>query len=245
VSGRRDPIQREAWWQLAPPIGVLGAPTGLSKHSNISILLCHFISCHSFACSDHLIDIDESGIVLATSLRNFGHSPIGHRATVVAPPPRGVKYTLIMAISPVLGVVCALITKENTNATVFTRFIKDYLVTQIDPGIKHRELKQHFLCSLLFLLLPGYYLMMDNLSSHRTQIVTETIEQYSHVRLLRPAYSPDYAPIENAFSKVKAFLRAHRYGLTEENLPTLIAEAIQTITIDDCAGWFRNCGYHL
>jgi transposase len=86
--------------------------------------------------------------------------------------------------------------------------------------------------------------MMDNLCVHRTERVNDAIVENGHLRLLRPAYSPDYAPVENAFSKIKAFLRAHRYELTKENLVNYIVMAIQTITVEDCIGWFRNCGYY-
>jgi hypothetical protein len=80
---------------------------------------------------DRLIDIDESGVVLSTANRTYGHAPIGHRACVVIPPPRGARYTLILAISPVFGVVNALVTKENTNTDVYERFLKQYLIPNI------------------------------------------------------------------------------------------------------------------
>jgi transposase len=87
--------------------------------------------------------------------------------------------------------------------------------------------------------------MMDNLPVHRNQRICDLIANGGHLRLLRPAYSPDYAPVENAFSKIKAFLRAHRYDLTKDNLADYIIKAIQTITVQDCENWFRNCGYCL
>jgi mRNA-degrading endonuclease toxin of MazEF toxin-antitoxin module len=81
-----------------------------------------------------LIDIDESSVVLATANRTYGHAPIGHRPCVVVPPPHGAKYTLILAVSPVFGVVNALVTKENTNTDVYERFLKKYLIFNIGQG---------------------------------------------------------------------------------------------------------------
>jgi len=89
------------------------------------------------------------------------------------------------------------------------------------------------------------YMMMDNLSSYCTQRVSNAITNGGHLPLLRPSYSPDYATIENAFSKIKPFLRTHRYELTNETLIDHLIKAIETITAEACAGWFRNCGYYL
>lgn len=60
--------------------------------------------------------------------------------------------------------------------------------------------------------------------------------------LFLPAYSPDLTPIEEAFSKLKAFLR--RVGArTRETLTEAIAAGLETITPQDAHGWFGHCGY--
>ena len=60
--------------------------------------------------------------------------------------------------------------------------------------------------------------------------------------LFLPAYSPDYSPIEETFSKVKAFLR--RVGArTHEALQDAIGLALETVTAADALGWFTHCGY--
>ena len=57
-----------------------------------------------------------------------------------------------------------------------------------------------------------------------------------------PSYSPDLSPIEEAFSKLKAFLR--RVGArTPEALQEAIGQALLTITVQDAHGWFGHCGY--
>jgi transposase len=57
-----------------------------------------------------------------------------------------------------------------------------------------------------------------------------------------PRYSPDFNPIEGAFSKLKTFLR--RVGArTREALEPAIDAGLQTITAPDAQGWFRHCGY--
>jgi transposase len=60
--------------------------------------------------------------------------------------------------------------------------------------------------------------------------------------LFLPACSPDLSPIEEAFSKLKAYLR--RLGArTHEALFEAIAQALLTVTAADARGWFTHCGY--
>ncbi len=62
--------------------------------------------------------------------------------------------------------------------------------------------------------------------------------------ILLPAYSPDFSPIENAFSKLKAYLKAKAAG-SKTALFDGIAQAISAITPLDIQGWFNLCGYPL
>ena len=59
-----------------------------------------------------------------------------------------------------------------------------------------------------------------------------------------PRYSPDFNPIEGAFSKLKTFLRRVQ-ARTREALEAAIGEGLQTITAQDARGWFEHCGYPL
>lgn len=65
-----------------------------------------------------------------------------------------------------------------------------------------------------------------------------------------PPYSPDYNPIELAFSAMKYHLR--RDGdyvrmtmdhMDDEDIAMRLLDALHAITVDDCRGWFRHCGY--
>lgn len=59
-----------------------------------------------------------------------------------------------------------------------------------------------------------------------------------------PPYSPDFNPIEEAFSAIKAWLRHHENKFTQENqLPWLIHQAAAAVSASDAIGWFRDCGY--
>jgi len=91
-------------------------------------------------------------------------------------------------------------------------------------------------------LQKGQIVVMDNLSIHKGQKVREIIEARGCQLLFLPAYSPDFSPLEEAFSKVKAALR--RAGArTHEALQQAIGQALLTVTAADASGWFTHCGY--
>src|SRR5258708_35847782 len=91
-------------------------------------------------------------------------------------------------------------------------------------------------------LRPGQIVILDNLSIHLGPRVKESIEARGCQLLFLPAYSPDFSPIEGAFSKLKTLLR--RIGArTREALQEAIIEVLPRITTQDALGWFWHCGY--
>jgi transposase len=91
-------------------------------------------------------------------------------------------------------------------------------------------------------LQAGQIIIMDNLSCHKGSKVRQLIEARGCQVLFLPSYSPDFSPIEEAFSKLKTCLR--RAGArTREVLQEAIMEAMKTITAEDACGWFGHCGY--
>jgi len=91
-------------------------------------------------------------------------------------------------------------------------------------------------------LRPGDIVVMDNLSSHKDSQAREMIQGAGAMIWDLPPYSPDFNPIEEMWSKVKAFLRKTK-ARTEKALLQAITDALRSITPDDCAGWFKHCGY--
>jgi hypothetical protein len=65
---------------------------------------------------------------------------------------------------------------------------------------------------------------------------------YPSLLLQLPPYSPDFNPIEKAWSKFKQLQRSAK-ARTAEALDHAIAEALKTITPENAAAWFRSCGY--
>ena len=108
------------------------------------------------------------------------------------------------------------------------------------PALKGAALQQGLL--LAPSLRPGQIVVLDNLSIHQGARVRQAIEARGCRLLFLPAYSPDFSPIEEAFSKLKAYLR--RVGArTHEALQDAIAQALTLITAQDALGWFLHCGY--
>jgi transposase len=91
-------------------------------------------------------------------------------------------------------------------------------------------------------LSPGDVVIMDNLGSHKRPGIRAAIEAAGASLLYLPPYSPDFNPIENAFSKLKALLRkaAER---TVERLWAAIGELLTKFTPQQCANFFAAAGY--
>ncbi len=88
----------------------------------------------------------------------------------------------------------------------------------------------------------GQIVLMDNLSVHKSKWVRELIEQRGCQLWLLPPYSPDFNPIEEAFSKVKALLRRAQARVLEA-LFEATEEALGALSTEDARGYFEHCGY--
>ena len=91
-------------------------------------------------------------------------------------------------------------------------------------------------------LVPGDVVVMDNLPAHKVRGVREMIEAAGATLLYLPAYSPDFNPIEMAFAKFKALLRADA-ARTIPDLWSTIAAAINRFTPAECRAYFAAAGY--
>jgi transposase len=91
---------------------------------------------------------------------------------------------------------------------------------------------------------PGQVVVLDNLSVHTGARVRALIEAAGCRLLFLPPYSPDFSPVELAFSKLKAHLRAVG-ARTRERLEDAVSEAFRLVTPADARAWFRHCGYPL
>ena len=72
----------------------------------------------------------------------------------------------------------------------------------------------------------------------------DSIESAGASVLFLPPYSPDFSPIEEAFSKIKGILRKAG-ARTREGLIEALGAAISAVTAGDAQGFFKHGGYHL
>lgn len=94
---------------------------------------------------------------------------------------------------------------------------------------------------LLPILQPGMIVVMDNLSPHKRSKIVSLIEEAKAEVWCLPPYSPDFNPIELMCSKVKTHLRAAK-ARSKEALWEATARALDAVTSQDAAAWFRHCG---
>jgi transposase len=112
----------------------------------------------------------------------------------------------------------------------------------IDRPVNRIIFKTYVEKILLPELQPGDIIVMDNLSSHKGPRVREMIESVGARLEYLPPYSPDFNPIENAFSKLKALLRkaAER---SISGLWTTIGRLPNVFTPNECQNYFAAARY--
>ena len=91
-------------------------------------------------------------------------------------------------------------------------------------------------------LQPGDIVIMDYLPAHKAAGVREAIEQAGATLRFLPPYSPDFNPIENAFAKLKALLRA----MAERTITALwnaVGSILELFSPTECANYFKAAGY--
>jgi transposase len=84
--------------------------------------------------------------------------------------------------------------------------------------------------------------ILDNLAIHKQPAVHAALERVGARLRFLPPYSPDLNPIELAFAKLKAFLRAAR-PRSFDHVIELVAIALRLFTPDECRNFVRHCGY--
>lgn len=112
----------------------------------------------------------------------------------------------------------------------------------IDRPMNSAIFKAYLEQCLVPTLKPADIVVMDNLSSHKSEQVREIIEAAGASLLYLPPYSPDFNPIEQAFAKLKAHLRK----AAERSIPALwdrIGTILDTFSPAECQNFFRHHGY--
>jgi transposase len=164
--------------------------------------------------------VDESGFHTSmTRLR--ARAPKGKRAYGRVPKNRGKNTTLIAAIT-LRGAMGAPMTVEGaTDTHAFEAYVEHLLAPTLEKG---------------------QVVVLDGLGAHRPQRIRELIEARGADLVFLPSYSPDFNPIEEAFSKVKHLVRKEG-ARVREALVEAIGRALAAVTAEDAASFFAHAGY--
>ncbi|MBL8764021.1 MAG: IS630 family transposase, partial [Phycisphaerae bacterium] len=168
-----------------------------------------------------LIFIDETW-AKTNMTRLRGRAPRGQRLVAKVPHGHWNTTTLIGALG-IQGVRCSTVVDGPVNGDIFQAFVGQVLCPQ---------------------LRPGDIVVMDNLSSHKGAGVRRSIEAAGAALVYLPPYSPDYSPIEPAFSKIKQSLRGLA-ARTRGALWNSMQSILDTVTPTDSVNFFEHCGYPL
>jgi transposase len=166
-----------------------------------------------------LVFLDESG-ASTTMTRLRGWAPRGERAVGAVPQGDWKTVTLLCAIRR-QGPVAPLVFEGALNGEIFLEWTQRFL---------RRELR------------AGDVVVLDNLRTHAVAGFEKLVRSRGARVLYLPPYSPDFNPIENMWSKVKAYLRKAK-ARTFDALVTAVGKALASVSKEDCIGFFHHCGY--
>jgi transposase len=168
---------------------------------------------------EKLVFIDETSI--STSMaRRFGWAPRGERCR--APVPFGHWKTTTFVAGLRVDRIDAPMTIEGAlDGEAFRAYVEQVLAPTLSKGET---------------------VMMDNVPLHKVAGVSEAIAAKGASLLYLPAYSPDFDPIEKFFSKFKSILQRIA-ARTADALEAAVAEALRTVTPDECRNYFAASGY--
>jgi transposase len=166
---------------------------------------------------ERLVFVDETGVTTAMT-PTHARAPRGERAYASAPGSwESVTLTAALALD---GVRAPLAFPGATDATTFQTYVEEVLVPALHEGD---------------------VVVFDNLKAHLGPAVVEAIEGAGASVLPLPSWSPDYTPIEDMYSKVKAILRRIA-ARVKGDLYEAIGEALEQVTREDIIGWFEEAG---
>jgi transposase len=111
-----------------------------------------------------------------------------------------------------------------------------------DGPINGESFRAYVAQQLVPILEPGDIVVMDNLGSHKSVAVSQMIRAVGARLRFLPPYSPDLNPIEQAFAKIKHWMRAAQKRSIEETWRH-IGSLVTTIQPDECRNYFANAGY--
>ena len=175
---------------------------------------------------DMLVFFDESAANEHTMLRKRGWSLFGIKPSVKRPLKRSERWSILPAYT-INGIMAYYIHQGAINSARFEWFLSNEVLPRCSrfPG-------------------PNSILVMDNCSTHHSPGVSELCDQFGVLLIYLPPYSPDFNPIEELFSVIKAWLKRHQ-GLAEHmSFEQFLEEALKCCGQGQHSkGHFRHADY--
>ena len=166
-----------------------------------------------------MVFLDESGVTTEMT-RRYGWAPRSQRVAEAVPAGHWRILTVLAALTTE-GVLASMTIESPTDGDVFLAFLEQALAPRLQPG---------------------HVVILDNLAAHKVPDVRPLIESRGAHLLYLPPYSPDFNPIEQAWSKVKQQLRGVKARVLQ-HLEAAVAQAIAAITAENARAFFHHCGY--
>lgn len=115
---------------------------------------------------------------------------------------------------------------------------------QLEGAVDRQAFDTFVQTALVPMLQPGDVVVLDNLSVHKSAVAQQAIAAAGATMRFLPAYSPDFNPIEQAFSQLKHHLRAV-HARTVETVMAATTDLYPRITATDARHYYHHAGYNL
>jgi transposase len=131
---------------------------------------------------------------------------------------------LLLAVSPVLGVVAYLIFPGSMNNNVFFMFLRELVLPALAQG-------------------SAKFIMLDNHAAHKKEYIKDYVHAKGHLYQYRPTHSPDFSPVELCFAEIKAFLKTNEAFITPSTIVEWVTHAVASLTTTNIKKYCAHSHY--
>ena len=179
---------------------------------------------------ESLIFIDETGTDSKDTVRSYGYSLRGKPLKAQKLLVRGEHVTAIAAMS-MEGIIALKLVRGGVDGDAFYDFVCRSLLTHLMP---YNGINKHSV------------VILDNCSIHHVDEIRQVFRDTSALTHFLPPYSPDFNPIELAFSKVKYMIKSLEMEMQAiDDIETIVLSAFASITVSDCQAWIQSIDMYL
>ena len=144
--------------------------------------------------------------------------------TASQPHREGTSLNLILAVSPILGVVAYLLFPGTMNNNIFFCFLRLLLLPALSNGTPK-------------------FIMVDNHRAHRMVHIRNLVTDSGHVYQFRPTHSPDFSPVELCFADIKAFIKTNEALITPGTLVEWVTHAVNNLKTSNIKKYCAHSHY--